>query len=57
MNMRNTRWDCPSKDPEPDGESGTCDNERADFGFRLDGAVLFLELFEEVLVVEAREDV
>lgn len=57
MHVRDSGGYCPGEDPETNGEGRTSDRERSNFGFGEHATFLCAELFEEVVVVEAGEDV
>jgi len=55
--VSDSRRNCPSENPQADSKGRTSNSEGSDFCFGEDAAFLCAKLFEEVVVVEARQDV
>ena len=57
MYISDSRWNRPSENPQADSESRTSNSEGSNFCFGENATFLCAELFEEVVVVETRQNV
>ena len=57
MYISDSRRDCPSENPQADSKGRTSNSKRSNFCFGKNTTFLCAELFEKVVIVEARQDI